>query len=159
MMPEPSIDNTQSLFQKLERSFERRPLYGEYQLDWVFDTAVTAWHLVDWYSNENGKDLATVRAQFINACPALAVCWQICNGSKHLMLDDPKLKPFNVKTDVFQTEELKGIRRNVFPGETHADIVLTPVVRVTDKNRSVWEVIELFRTVLAFWEKELSPQR
>jgi hypothetical protein len=46
MMPEPSIDNTQSLFQKLERSFERRPLYGEYQLDWVFDTAVTAWYLM-----------------------------------------------------------------------------------------------------------------
>ena len=150
-----SIDNSKSLYQKLIRTFERRPLYGEHQLDWVFDMAVTAWHLIDWYANETGETPDVVRARLKSACPELAVCQQICNGAKHLKLSDPRLKPFNISTDVYQTDDRKGVSRDVRGGDTNVNIVLTPVVKVIDRDRGEWEAIELFRTVVAFWRKEL----
>jgi RNAse (barnase) inhibitor barstar len=42
MTPPRSIDSAEALYRKLERTFDRRTTYGEDQLDWVFDVAVTA---------------------------------------------------------------------------------------------------------------------
>jgi hypothetical protein len=156
MTSQQSIDDTKSLYQKLVRSFERRPLYGESQVDWVFDMAVTAWHLVDWHAKETGVNLGVAQKRLKKACPDLAVCEQICNGAKHLVLDDPNLKPFDVTSDVYRTDDLMGISRsNVVGGETNVDIILTPVVQVRDRLGRTSEAIDLFRKVVAFWQKEL----
>ena len=153
-----SIDSATSLLRKLERSFERRASYGEAQLDWAFDMAVTAWHLVDWRAIETVEGLGEAKERLKKLCPELAVCEQLCNGAKHLELRDQKLAPFDVSNDVRQTDDLKGIRLNVHAGDTNVDIVLTPVVLVIDRDRREWEAIELFRRVLAFWQEELGQQ-
>jgi hypothetical protein len=160
MTPQRSIDSAEALCRKLERTFHRRSAYGEYQVDWVFDVAVTAWHLVDWVASERKADRQTMQAQLKGKCTELTVCEQVCNGAKHLVLDNPNLKPFSVATDVRGTDDLAGISRmNVVAGPENVDIVLTPVVWITDKNRNAWEAIDLFRRVLLFWQGELGLPR
>ena len=151
-----AIDSAKSLLGKLERSFERRHVYGEAQLDWVFDMAITAWHIVDWRAIETGERLGGAKERLKKLCPELAVCEQLCNGAKHLELRDPKLTPFDVSNDVRQTNDLAGIRLDIQAGDTNVDIFLTPVVLVTDRERREWEAIELFRRVLMFWRRELA---
>jgi len=155
-----SIETVDELHQKLKRTFERRLTYGQHQVDWVFDFAVTAWHLVDWLSTETNPGLKSVvrdtQERLKARCPELFVCEQVCNGAKHLVLDNAHLKPFNIANDVRGTNDLKGIRLNVVPddGQTH-DVVLTPVVWITDRSQNAWEAIELFQRVLSFWQHEL----
>jgi hypothetical protein len=156
MATAPAIDSAKSLLGKLERSFGRRHVYGEAQLDWVFDMAITAWHIVDWRAIETGEGLDRAKERLKNLCPELAVCEQLCNGAKHLELRDPKLAPFDVSKDVRQTNDLAGIRLDIQAGDTDVEIVLTPVVVVTDKERREWDAIELFRRVLMFWRRELA---
>lgn len=160
MIPQQSIDSTEALYRKLERTFHRRSAYGQHQVDWVFDFAVTAWHLVDWVASEKnagGKTSIQAEQQRLkNQCPELAVCEQVCNGAKHLVLDNPQLKPFDVAADVRGTNDLSGIRMNIVPGDGMShDIVLTPVVLITDKDRKSWNALELFHRVLTFWQREL----
>lgn len=109
MTPQLSINSAERLYQKLVRTFDRRSVYGEHQVDWVFDVAVTAWHLVDWVAIETGGDLQTTRERLKNMCPELAVCEQVCNGAKHFVLKNPKWKPFNVASDVRGTGDRAGI--------------------------------------------------
>ncbi len=160
MTPQRSIDTTEALYRKLERTFNRRPDYGQHQIDWVFDFAVTAWHLVDWVAREmnaGGKSsIHATQERLKNQCPELSVCEQICNGAKHFVLDNAQLKPFNVASDVRGTNDLVGIKLNVLAGDgiSH-DVVLTPAVSITDKDRNTWEAIDLFRRVLSFWQREL----
>ena len=151
-----AIDSAKSLLGKLERSFARRQEYREAQLDWVFDMAITAWHIVDWRANETGEGLGAAKERLKKLCPELAVCEQLCNGAKHLELRDPQLAPFDISNDVRQTNDLMGIRLDIQAGDTNVDIVLTPVVFVTDRERREWEAIELFRRVLMFWRRELA---
>lgn len=151
-----AIDSAKSLLGKLERSFERRGMYGEAQLDWVFDMAITAWHIVDWHAIETGEGLGGSQERLKALCPELVVCEQLCNGTKHLKLRDPRLAPFDVSSDVRQTNDLKGMKLDIQAGDTNADIVLTPVVLVIDKERREWEAIELFHRVLMFWRRELA---
>ena len=160
MTPQRSIDTTEALYRKLERTFNRRPHYGQHQVDWVFDFAVTAWHLVDWVAREmNAGGKSSVHAtqeRLKNRCPELSVCEQVCNGAKHFVLDNPRLKPFNVGADVRGTNDLHGITRNIVAGDGMShDIILTPVVVVTDKDGTSWEALELFRRILSFWQAEL----
>ena len=149
-----TIDSVEALYQKLERTFDRRPDYGDNQVDWVFDFAVTAWHLVDWVANKVGVPLKTTQDGFKTKCPELAVCEQICNGAKHLVLDNPNLQPFNVAVDVRCTDDLQGILRDVSPDKSN-DVVLTPVVLITNKNGKPCDAIGVFHKVLRFWETEL----
>jgi hypothetical protein len=155
-----SIETAEELYRKLERTFDRRSTYGQHQVDWVFDFAVTAWHLVDWLAREaHAGEKSTVRdtqERLKAQCPELFVCEQVCNGAKHFVLDDAQLKPFNIAADVRGTNDLKGIRLNIIPGDDQShDILLTPVVLITDRDQTSWEAIELFRRVLSFWQHEL----
>jgi hypothetical protein len=160
MVTQSSIDTSAALFEKLERAFLRRATYGDYQIDWVFDVAVTAWHLVDWAAREAaGSDKAAVHMKqdsLKQKCPALAVCEQICNGAKHLVLDDPRLRPFSIASDVRGTTDLIGVSADVVPGGAPIDLVLTPRVLVTDRDGKTWDAILLLRSVLSFWRNELS---
>jgi len=113
MTSQRSIDTTEALYRKLERTFDRRSAYGEHQVDWCFDFAVTAWHLVDWFAIETGADLAGKQKQLKTKCPELAVCEQLCNGAKHLVLTNRNLQAFDVAQDVRHTEDLAGIVRDV----------------------------------------------
>ena len=45
--------------------FNRQADYGEHQVDWVFDLAVTAWHMADWVALERKINLGALRAQLI----------------------------------------------------------------------------------------------
>jgi hypothetical protein len=154
-IPQQSIDSTEGLYRKLERTFDRRSVYGQYQVDWVFDFAVTAWHLVDWVARDP-KAVQAEQQRLKNRCPELAVCEQVCNGAKHLILGNPQLKPFNVAKDVRGTNDLRGIKMNIVPGNgVSHDIVLTPAVSITDKGRKSWDALELFHRVLSFWQREL----
>jgi hypothetical protein len=160
MISQRAIDRTEALYRKLERTFHRRPEYGQYQVDWVFDFAVTAWHLVDWVAREpKARDKTSMQAEqqrLKNQCPELAVCEQVCNGAKHLVLDNPQLKLFNVTADVQGSNDLRGIKMNIVPGDgVSHDIVLTPAVSITDKDRKSWDALELFHRVLTFWQREL----
>ena len=93
---------------------------------------------------------------FKSKVPELAVCEQVCNGAKHFQLDNPNLKPFNVATDVRATDDLAGITRDFVPVEDeHMDVILTPVVSITDKEGLAWTGINLFHRVLRFWQTEL----
>jgi hypothetical protein len=160
MTSQPAIDSAEALCRKLERTFHRRPAYGEDQADWVFDFAVTAWHLVDWVAEERKTKLKTMQAQLKGRCPELFVCEQVCNGAKHLVLHDKKLQPFNVATDVRGTDHLAGISRfNVVAGDENVDIMLTRVVSITDKDGKSWEAMHLFLAVLFFWKDELGLPR
>ena len=160
MTPQRSIETTEELYRKFERTFARRPAYGQHQVDWVFDCAVTAWHLVDWVARDlhaGGKSTVRDTQDRLKAqCPELFVCEQVCNGAKHFVLDNEQLKPFNVAQDVRGTSDLKGIRLNVVPGDGQShDVILTPMVLITDRNRNSWEAIALFHRVLSFWQREL----
>ena len=81
MIYQKSISNPEELYRKLERTIYRRPTYGENQVDWVFDFAITAWHLVDWTNEVNKMKLQDPQNQLKTKCPELAVCEQICNGA------------------------------------------------------------------------------
>ena len=159
MSKQRSIDNPEALFRKLERSFYRREAYGDNPIDWVFDVAVTAWHLVDWVARErSGHQAPAVQAtqdQLKARCAELAVCEQVCNGAKHFILGNPKLAPFSVAGDVRATDDRIGISRDVVPGVESVDVILTPLVRITDRDGQTWEAIDLFHKVLAFWRAEL----
>lgn len=76
-MPSTKIDSAEALFRKLERTFHRRPAYGEEQLDWVFDTSITAWHIVDWVAQETGQAVGAVQTMMKAKCPELVVCEQL----------------------------------------------------------------------------------
>jgi hypothetical protein len=155
MQIQQSIDSAQALYRKLERTFDRRVGYGNCQVDWVFDFAVTGWHLVDWISAETDTPVGTTQEILKLKCAELAVCEQICNGAKHLKLDNPRLKPFDVATDVRNSGALSGIRTNVYAGDTAVDITLTLAISITDNEGKSWDSIELFRRILAFWRTEL----
>jgi hypothetical protein len=164
MTPQRSIDSAEALCRKLERTFYRRSAYGEHQVDWVFDVAVTAWHLVDWVARERNaggrSDVQTTQAQLKSRCPELVVCEQVCNGAKHCVLDNLQLKPFNVAADVRGTDDLAGISKmNLVGGDENVDIVLTPAVWITDRDGNSWQAIDLFRRVLSFWQDELGLPR
>jgi hypothetical protein len=102
--------------------------------------------MVDWVARQRNANpqitreefktiLKTTQDQFRNQCPELAVCEQICNGAKHLVLDNPQLQPFDVAADVRGTSDLAGISKmDVFPGDKNVDIVLTPAVSIIDKG-------------------------
>ena len=161
-MPEQAIDSVDALYRKLVRTFYRREAYVDQQVDWVFDMSITAWHLVDWTAQARGLPLQNAQADFKAKCPELAVCEQLCNGAKHLVLKNPKLQPFDVSTNVRATKDVVGISRmNLIPGDADAPldpnavIRLTPAVSVTDKDGKVWEALHLFLRVLRFWEREL----
>ncbi len=158
MLSQKSIENTTELYRKLERTFDRRPVYGEHQIDWVFDFAITAWHMVDWISAINKLDLKETQEQFRIKCPELVVCEQICNGAKHFVLNDKKLKPFNVATDIQGSKDLMGIRTNVIPDEESVDVILTPAVLINDKDGNPWQAITLFQKVLSFWQSFLNAE-
>jgi hypothetical protein len=160
MTPEPAIDSAEALCRKLERTFHRRPAYGDHQVDWVFDFAVTAWHLVDWIAEKKKANVKAIQAQLKEKCPALSVCEQICNGAKHFVLDNPQLKPFSVAKDVQCTDGSAGISRfNVAAGDKNVDIVLTKIVSITDKDGKSWQAMQLFLTILFFWQDELGLPR
>jgi hypothetical protein len=150
-----SITDTSDLFEKLTRTFYRRSVYGEYQVDWVFDFAITAWHLTDWLALDSSEDLTSIRERLRAQCPELGVCELICNGAKHLNLRDPRLRPFDVAKDVQVTDNRAGISRHGLAGEGNFDIVLTPSVVVTDKNGAQWDAIKCFHAVLIFWANVL----
>jgi hypothetical protein len=156
MSTTPRIDSPEALFGKLERTFMRRPGYVDDQLDWVFDFAVTAWHLVDWVAKTNGSDLRTLQDSFVLRCAELGVCAQIANGSKHLLLSDPRLVPFNVSKDVQQTTDLVGVSGILIPDGPPVDVILTPEVAITDRNGVQWAALETFHKVIWFWRNELS---
>jgi hypothetical protein len=155
MTPQRFIDSTEALYRKLERTFDRRPAYGEHQVDWVFDFAVTAWHLVDWIAIETGARLADTQQRLKTKCPELAVCEQLCNGAKHLELRNRSLKSFDFAADVRATDDRAGIVRNVLADDSPVDIVLTPVVSIVDKDHNSWQALDLFHKVLRFWQAEL----
>jgi hypothetical protein len=161
MTPQRSIDSAEALCRKLERTFYRRSDYRENQVDWVFDVAVTAWHLVDWVAKERNAELKATQKQLKKKCPELAVCEQVCNGAKHLVLDNPHLKHFDVATGVRGTDGLVGISRtDLIPGDGKSHtIVLTPQVGITDKDGTRWEAVVLFRKVLFIWQDELGLPR
>ena len=156
MTPQRSIETTEALYRKLVRTFDRRSAYGEHQVDWVFDFAVSAWHLVDWVAIETGAKVDDTQERLKTKCPELVVCEQLCNGAKHLKLNNAKLQPFDVKRDVRGTNDLEGIVRDVRGnGDTSFDVVLTPVVSITDKNKKTERALLLFHTVIRFWQVEL----
>jgi hypothetical protein len=150
-----SIDSSEALFGKFERSFHRRPAYGNDQVDWVFDVAITSWHLVDWVARERGVALNAAQDAFKKKCPELFVCEQLCNGAKHCVLRDRALAPFDVATGVLGTTDLVGVSKFDLRGDTNVNLILTPAVVVIDKDGTSWEAIELFRRVLFFWKDEL----
>lgn len=151
-----SIDTADALYRKVERTFYRRAVYRDDQLDWVFDVAVTAWHLVDWVAKERGTTLRSTQNGLKTKCPALAVCEQVCNGAKHFNRGGRHLQGFNVGTDVYVTEHLAGVSKlAIWPGD-NADVVLTPAVWITDKDGKSWDAIDVFTKVVLFWQRELS---
>lgn len=155
-----TIDSLGMLYQKLERTFDRRPFYGEHQLDWVFDMAVTAWHMVDWYAIETKKDIKEVKTYLISKCPELEICSYICHGFKHRVLDDPKMMGFDVTKQVVQAnsraislervlEHLVKQKKNSF------DIIMTPAVKVVNEENDI-QALTLFSNIIRFWHHELN---
>ena len=156
MIYQKSIGNPEELYRKLERTFYRRPTYGENQVDWVFDFAITAWHLVDWTNEVNKMKLQDTQNQLKTKCPELAVCEQICNGAKHLSLNNPQLTPFDITTNVQGTNDLMGTSTDIVPNGKPVDVILTSAVLIYDKGGNSWQAIDLFRNILQFWKSELS---
>src|SRR4029077_18871474 len=100
--------------------------------------------------------LSAAQDAFKGQCPELAVCEQLCNGTKHRVLSNPNLKPFDVATHVQATADRAGISRmNVMPGDQNVDIILTTCIAVRDKNGTTWDALNLFLVVMQFWSKEL----
>jgi hypothetical protein len=54
--------------------------------DAVFNFAVTGYHIKDWLRNEG---VSGVEA-YINSKPMLCLCADLCNGSKHKLLNSPR---------------------------------------------------------------------
>jgi hypothetical protein len=54
--------------------------------DAVFNFAVTGYHIKDWLRNEG---VSGVEA-YINTKPMLRLCADLCNGSKHKLLNSPR---------------------------------------------------------------------
>lgn len=156
-----SISTPEELYYKLERTYNRRPSYGDYQIDWVFDCAVAAWHIIDWVTGLNKKNLKALQEHYKSKCPELSVCEQICNGAKHLTLTDPNLIPFNISKDVQGTQNLSGISKPFELKEKtiNIEVIVTSDVIITDKDGNNWHAINLFSRVLLFWENELKIKK
>lgn len=156
-----AVNNTVStpleLLAKLERTFWRRVNYGDDQLDWAFDFAVTAWHLVDWLAAETGTKLGAMQLSCKDDCPPLAVCEQLCNGYKHFELNNPKLQGFRVDKDVVQSAGRAGVSRPGLAGSGDFSITLTPQVLVTDRSGTTWDALTLFIDVVRYWRTKLDP--
>jgi hypothetical protein len=157
MSSERTISDVESLFRKLERTFYRRPQYGSDQLDWVFDCAVTAWHLVDWIAHTKpGMTLRDVQSDLKTRCPQLVVCEQIANGAKHLVLGNPRLQGFDVTKHVQLGNHHVGVSKVGSPSDGPFNIEATTAVMVTDREGTTWEAMMLFLHVMTFWQRELN---
>ncbi len=80
---------------KIIRSDDQQSLLGSALTfeDAIIFTCQSIWHLKDWVLNDvnfQAKDTAKLKAD-IHAQKCLLVCSDLDNGSKHLMLNHPKV--------------------------------------------------------------------
>jgi hypothetical protein len=83
--------NSKKLFEKVKR--DQNTLHDavisqnpDSISDAVFNFAVTGYHIKDWLKNEGISDVEA----HINENPMLRLCADLCNGSKHKLLNSPR---------------------------------------------------------------------
>jgi hypothetical protein len=71
----------------------------EAAIDAFYAFAQTCYHLVDWLENDRSQHLRRPQADaYVAASPALAFCADICNGSKHALLTQRRVRVTSKRT-------------------------------------------------------------
>jgi hypothetical protein len=71
----------------------------EAAIDAFYPFAQTCYHLVDWLENDRSQRIRRSQAEaHVSASPALAFCADICNGSKHAVLTQKRVRVKSKKT-------------------------------------------------------------
>jgi hypothetical protein len=83
--------NPKSLLEKVKR--DRKALFDSITsqdpigiADSVFNFAVSGYHIKDWLKSEGDSNIE----DYINSKPMLCLCADLCNGSKHKLLNSPR---------------------------------------------------------------------
>jgi len=169
-----SIKNPKDLLQKMHRERERVVASSDfnsadhkYQYDHAINFAYTAWHLVDWvwryleYNEINPQMVTGCKSynDFHNLvrseCPALQVCYELANGSKHFLatkLHDPVVK--GTKEVVYDTDGMRSpmvkpmVRplRRPLKKKHHADIKV-------QTERGAFKFTSLCNEACEFWDR------
>jgi hypothetical protein len=133
-------------------------------LDAAINAAITLWHVTDWVAvspqpqaaallhsarkpGDNRGSYAVLK-EFVISDKDLALCHDLCNGSKHLELDRPVTAPAHIDLFTGNTRELEALVsvRSNSPARWVPKIV-TP----QDGARQV--AADVYKRAIAFWEK------
>lgn len=158
------IDNLLMTLKEQESEFKSHEV-AAYQ---AFNTAVTAWHLTDWTWNSipdeakkklsidfsfdlvgsHSHDFKSFQSALINKSQALAICWDICSGSKHFDMHK------NSKVDAKVEFKVK----NATAGEFRAG---QPLQRFSYDFLVVWRgqtfrAVDIFSEARDFWMQLLA---
>ena len=64
----------------------------DYYQDEVYAFFINCYHLKDWIKNDPSTNITEAEIEnFVNSAEVLKVCGDLCNGSKHLTIKNPKL--------------------------------------------------------------------
>ena len=144
----------------------KNELFGHLHASYMaFNFAVTAWHLCDWiwhsWAKEEQKQVMAnldpkvqaTSGNFLGTmsqrCRELRICQQIANGSKHMKYeraDDTIKAALKWK---YIAREARNSRGEELPGS----FVYSLLVVDNDRQR---DAIEVFQTVLQFWNQQLA---
>lgn len=161
MKPEHSfeVESPSGLLEKAKRELERlkRAQYSLDEMGFVSDhglnCAITVWHVADWvwkaYNPNNVKNLQCLgltkfddlHSLIRRESGALAICYEIATGSKHMKLE----KGTGFKPQVVATEVSAG----------PATVTSGPfkVLKVELQNGQRKRAEEIFKEAIEYWEK------
>lgn len=115
--------------------------------------AITAWHIADWvwkvYSPHNNKNLQALDLKKLydlqkmirSNSEALAICYEIANGSKHMKLDK----------DSGYTPSVADTNASISSSMSTSDIFYVLKVELPNGERKRAE--EIFKDAVAYWEE------
>lgn len=64
---------------------------SEYYQDEIYAFFINCYHLKDWIKNDPASGINKDEIEnFINKSENLSICADLCNGSKHLVIDNPR---------------------------------------------------------------------
>lgn len=122
--------------------------------DHAFNCAITIWHIADWiwklYNPNNTKNLQCLGLKDFNdlhslirrESEAMAICYEIATGSKHMKLDK---KP-DYKPQVAATEVSDGPSTILATG-------IFKVLKVDLRNGKRKRAEDIFKEAIEYWEK------
>ncbi|MBD2455523.1 hypothetical protein H6G80_15720 [Nostoc sp. FACHB-87] len=115
--------------------------------DAVFNFAVTAYHVKDWLKQEAAKTFTDEDVEdYVSSCEVLNICRDLCNGSKHRVLNKP---PRSTATGTGNSP-LKVSMASITASSSIPVTGFTPVIATAGGNE--YNILDWADQVASKWE-------